>query len=101
MVGNQTFIGGTGGDSYRFLWRENWEGGHDKIIGFNAAEGDAIAYSNKPKSWDDPDLLKITSVETVGHTIYTATEISTGEVVHTLDVDAVGLPEPYFDYYLG
>ena len=31
----------------------------------------------------------------------TSVEIATGQVVHTLDVDAVGLPEPEPWYYLG
>jgi Ca2+-binding RTX toxin-like protein len=101
MEGDQTFIGGAGGDSYRFLWREGWNGGHDKVIGFNKAEGDHIAYSNQFESDNGPDPLLISAVENAGHTIYTATEIATGQVVHTLDVDAVGLPPPIIGYYLG
>lgn len=98
--GNQTFIGGSGGDDYRFLWREGMDGGYDKIIGFNAAEGDAIGYSNRLESLEGPEVV-VTALETGGHTIYTSTVVETGEIVHTLDVDAINLPEPYFDYYLG
>jgi hypothetical protein len=41
--------------------------------------------------------VKTTGVEKNGHTIYTTTQVETGLVLHTLDVDAIGLPDPgYF-----
>ena len=38
------------------------------------------------------------SREVAGHTIYTTVDSRSDQVIHTLDVDAVGLPPP--DYYL-
>jgi hypothetical protein len=95
--GNQDFTGGGGDDNYLFRWREGENGGSDIIHGFSQADGDLIYYNNMPESATE-DPLKIEAVETDGHTIYTATEIATGSVVHTLDVDAIGLPLP--SYYI-
>jgi hypothetical protein len=100
-MGNQTFVGGTGADDYRFMWRDGWNGGQDKVLGFKEAEGDRIGYSNQPESYDGPET-SVTSVERNGHTIFTTKVVETGAVVHTLDVDAVGIQDRvYFDYYLG
>ena len=100
-IGNQTFIGGAGGDDYRFMWREGWDSGQDKVIGFSELEGDQIGYSNAPEGGYGPET-EVTAVETGGHTIFTTKVVSTGAVVHTLDVDAVGIQDQvYFDYYLG
>jgi Ca2+-binding RTX toxin-like protein len=98
--GNQTFIGGAGADDYRFLWREGWNGGTDKVIGFSVAEGDAIGFSNRPEDQSGPET-EITSVERNGHTILTTKLVDSGAVVHTVDIDTVGIPEWYEDYYLG
>ncbi|GEO42645.1 hypothetical protein SAE02_67930 [Skermanella aerolata] len=48
-----------------------------------------------------PPPLRLTSEEIGAHTIYTSVEIATGQVVHTLDVDAVGLQPLAEWYYLG
>lgn len=101
MIGDQTFVGGAGDDHYRFMWRDGWNSGQDKVVGFSESEGDWIGYSNMPESGEGPETA-VTAVETGGHTIFTTTVVLTGEVVHTLDVDAVGLQDRvYFDYYLG
>ena len=93
MEGNQTFIGGAGADSYRFQWREGWDSGHDTVIGFNKVEGDRLAFD----VGEDVDSVRISAAEQGGHTIYTSTEVATGLIVHTLEVDAVGLPP--VEYY--
>ena len=101
--GDQDFTGGAGADNYQFLWRPNFEANHDVIHGFSVAEGDWISYNNQYEGdlVSVPDPLVITPVEVDGHTIYTAVEVATGKVVHTLDVDAVGLPPPEPWYFLG
>ena len=101
--GDQDFTGGAGADDYQFLWRKGFAPNHDVIHGFSVAEGDRIYYNNQSEVdlGSIPDPLRITPVESGGHTIYTAVEIATGEVAHTLDVDAVGLPKPEPWYYLG
>lgn len=93
--GNQDMTGGAGADRFMFRWRVGDDGGHDVVRGFNAAEGDRLMFNNMP-SHESDDPLVITSVEQDGHTLFTATEIATGLVVHTVDVDAVGLPAPEF-----
>ena len=101
--GNQDFTGGAGADAYHFLWRSNIPTNHDVIHGFSVVEGDRIAFNNQSDAdfGSVPSPLEITSEEVDGHTIYTSVEIATGAVVHTLDVDAVGLPEPDPWYFLG
>ena len=101
--GDQDFTGGGGADEYQFYWRKGFELNHDTIHGFSVAEGDTIAFGNQSESdlGNVPVPLEITAEEVNGHTIYTSVEIATGQVVHTLDVDAVGLPEPEPWYYLG
>lgn len=93
--GSQDMTGGVGADRFMFRWREGEDGGHDVVRGFSVAEGDRLLWNNMPPDESD-DPLTITSVEQDGHTIYTATEIGTGLVVHTVEVDAVGLPAPEF-----
>lgn len=93
--GNQDMTGGGGADRFMFWWRQGENGGHDIVRGFSLAEGDRLMWNNMP-DYESVDPLVITSVEQDGHTIYTSTEITTGHVVHTLDVDAVGLPAPEF-----
>ena len=88
--GNQVITGGGGADDYLFRWEPGMDGGRDTIHGFNKAEGDRIGFSLV-----EGDPLRTTAVEKAGHTIYTSTEIATGQVVHVLDVDAVGLPAPF------
>lgn len=100
IEGNQTFIGGEGADDYRFLWRENRSPSTDKIIGFSVEEGDTIAFSNRPEDQSGPET-EITARESNGHTILTTKRVDTGEVVHTVDIDTVGIPGWYEDYYLG
>ncbi|MGF7206622.1 Ca2+-binding RTX toxin-like protein [Skermanella aerolata] len=100
--GDQDFTGGGGADEYQFYWRKGFEPNHDTVHGFSVAEGDTIAFGNQSENdLDEPLPLDITAEEVNGHTIYTSVEIATGQVVHTLDVDAVGLPEPQPWYYLG
>ena len=92
-AGSQDMTGGGGGDRFVFRWRVGEDGGHDVVRGFDATEGDRLFWDNMPAHESD-DPLVITSVEQDGHTLYTATEIATGLVVHMVDVDAVGLPAP-------
>jgi Ca2+-binding RTX toxin-like protein len=101
--GDQDFTGGAGADEYQFYWRKGFELNHDVIHGFSVAEGDTIAWGNQSEAdvFSVPPPLLITAVETDGHTLYTSVEIATGEVAHTLDVDAIGLPDPLPWYYLG
>lgn len=102
-AGNQDFTGGGGADQYQFLWRQGFEPNHDVIHGFSVAEGDVIEFNSQFEGdlGTIPAPLRLTSEEIGGHTIYTSVEIATGQVVHTLDVDAVGLPPPAEWYYLG
>jgi hypothetical protein len=89
--GNETFSGGGGGDLFEFS-----EGvtsgkslGNDKIVGYNAAEGEYISFSwDAYGSYTDP--MNISVVERNGHTIFTSSTLN-GAVFHTLDVDAVGV----------
>jgi Ca2+-binding RTX toxin-like protein len=94
--GNQILNGGGGADTFRFLMRPDSFTGNDKITGFNKTGGDSIVFNVNDESYSGPALTKTTAVETAGHTIYTTKEIATGDVVHTLDVDAVGLPPVQF-----
>ena len=87
--GNQVITGGGGGDDFLFRWESGMNGGRDTIHGFSVAEGDRIGFNLV-----EGDPLRTTAVEKAGHTIYTSVEIATGQVVHVLDVDAVGLPPP-------
>lgn len=96
--GDETFIGGGGGDQFQILWRPGWELGNDKIIGFDVLGGDSIT---KNTAFDDaPDLFGISAIEQAGHTLFTFTDTASGQIVGTLDVDAVGLP-PIYDFILG
>jgi Ca2+-binding RTX toxin-like protein len=101
--GDQDFTGGAGADQYQFYWRKGFERNDDTVHGFSVAEGDRIYFGNQSESdyGSTPAPLRITAEEVGGHTIYTSVEVATGQVVHTLDVDAVGLPEPEPWYYLG
>ncbi|QQP93873.1 hypothetical protein IGS68_33690 (plasmid) [Skermanella sp. TT6] len=102
-AGNQDFTGGGGADQYQFYWRPGFVPNHDVIHGFSVAEGDIIEFNSQRETdlGTVPPPLELTSEEIGGHTIYTSVEIATGQVVHTLDVDAVGLPPPAEWYYLG
>ena len=92
--GNETFKGGGGADVFYMPWEDPTRKlGNDKIIGFNAADGDRIM-----KAWFTGTHgidLKTTAVEKNGHTIFTS-RTADGTVIHTLDVDAVGLPPGTF-----
>jgi Ca2+-binding RTX toxin-like protein len=92
--GNETFKGGGGADVFYMPWEDPTRKlGNDKIIGFNAAEGDKII-----KAWFTGAHgidLKTTAVEKNGHTIFTS-KTADGTVIHTLDVDAIGLPPATF-----
>lgn len=92
--GSETFKGGGGADVFYMPWNDPaTKLGNDKIVGFNAAEGDRImkAYFTGAHGID----LKTTAVEKNGHTIFTS-RTADGTVIHTLDVDAVGLPPGTF-----
>lgn len=97
--GNETFRGGDGHDEYLTLWRPGLDTGHDVIIGFNPAE-DSIAKNSYDEDYTGSDPLAVTAVERAGHTYFSFIQNSTGAVVGTLDVDAVGLP-PIADYMMG
>jgi Ca2+-binding RTX toxin-like protein len=101
--GDQDFTGGKGADAYQFLWRPGFEPNHDVVHGFSLAEGDTIAFNSQFEGdlGTIPAPLELTIEEIGGHTIYTSVEIATGEVAHTLNVDAVGLPPPADWYFLG
>ncbi|WP_157619243.1 calcium-binding protein [Skermanella stibiiresistens] len=89
-AGDETFIGGGGADLFLMSWNGPGTGmGSDRIVGFNAAEGDRIESAFFTGVFGSN--LKTTAVEKNGHTILTS-RMSDGTVVHTLDVDAVGLP---------
>lgn len=100
--GDETFIGGAGADDYLFLYRAGIGPiGHDRIVGFNAGE-DHIA-TNGFIDTDTKDIvLTVTASESNGWTTFTSKD-SGGNVVHILDVDAVGLaPDTlYAEYLLG
>jgi Ca2+-binding RTX toxin-like protein len=101
--GDQDFTGGKGADAYQFLWRAGFEPNHDVVHGFSVAEGDTIEFNSQFEGdlGTIPAPLRLTTEEINGHTIYTSVEIASGQVVHTLDVDAVGLPPPADWYFLG
>jgi Ca2+-binding RTX toxin-like protein len=89
--GDETFAGGGGADLFLMSWNDPSQGmGHDRIIGFNAAEGDRIASASFTGTHGVD--LKTSWIEKNGHTIFTS-RMPDGTVVHTLDVDAVGLPK--------
>jgi Ca2+-binding RTX toxin-like protein len=84
--GDETFVGGGGDDLFHFGW-----GGSDRIVGFNAAEGDLISFRWGPGGAYSSPPIDIEMVERNGHTIMTSIRPD-GTVRHTLDVDAVGIP---------
>jgi len=92
--GSEAFKGGGGADIFYMPWDDPSRGlGNDRITGFNPAEGDRImkAYFTGTHGID----LITTAVEKNGHTIFTS-KTADGTVIHTLDVDAVGLPPGTF-----
>jgi Ca2+-binding RTX toxin-like protein len=101
-TGDQVFDGGGGADRFQFLHRVGYFSGHDTVKGFSKAQGDRIQFNNEDygsgPDWDLSARHVTNKVEQNGHTIYTTSDSQTGQVMHVLDVDAVGLPPP--DYYL-
>lgn len=85
--GNETFIGGGGGDLFDFSGIRPH--GLDRITGFNAAEGDLVTTRWSEKGWYT-DPVNVDIVESSGHTIVTSSKLD-GTVFHVLDIDAVGV----------
>lgn len=88
-IGAETFHGGQGRDQF-FI--EMVSGETDRLTGFDSS--DAIVTT----LWEDSqgnDIARRTITETNGHTIVTTKSFS-GTVLHTLDIDAVGLPRDIF-----
>jgi Ca2+-binding RTX toxin-like protein len=92
--GNEVFRGAAGADTFHMAWGGPGTAmGQDRIEGFSLQEGDRIITSFK----SHPEIgLKTAVTEMNGHTIYTTT-LANGTVIHTLDVDAVGLPPAWPD----
>jgi Ca2+-binding RTX toxin-like protein len=88
--GNETFNGRGGADDFVIF---SSSGDTDKIVGFNAAEdqvwGDIWFNSNGDR------ITNRTITEAGGETIVTTSSFA-GEVLHTLHIDAVGLPQDVF-----
>lgn len=84
--GDQLFIGGAGADTFRYEHFLGSFGGNDEIDGFSLAQGDRVQF------YDADPRITTKAVEAGGHTIYTTTDSQSGQVLHTLDVDAIGLP---------
>lgn len=97
--GDQTFIGGIGEDSFIFAFGDGFNGGHDVIKNFDKNHDDIGMFVATDDIGDAP--YSTAAVESNGHTIYTSTSNSTGEVLNVLDVDAIGLPAPYEYYDMG
>lgn len=96
VTGDQVFNGGTGADTFQYIHRVGYFGGHDTIVGFSKAQGDRIQFNDEDYGYSDRHA--ISKVEQNGHTIYTTSDSQSGQLMHTLDVDAIGLPPP--EYYL-
>ena len=97
-IGNQHFSGGAGHDHFQYAHRVGVNQGRDTITGFNKAE-DRIEwntedYGSNGNGWDNYERHHVAVVEKNGHTIYTTSDTATGQVMHVLDVDAIGLPPP-------
>ncbi|QQP93993.1 hypothetical protein IGS68_35030 (plasmid) [Skermanella sp. TT6] len=84
-----TFDGGAGRDQF-FM---DYGKGIDRLVNFDAAE-DVIVTEMWGDSQGDP-IANRTITEANGHTIVKTTSFS-GTVLHTLDIDAVGLPRDVF-----
>lgn len=98
---DQTFIGGGGADLFIFRFFDGeTNAGDDVINGFSAAEGDRISFNVIADPDGGTNPFNIVQTEANGVTTFTSTDIDTGEVVHTLRVDAVGLP-PDESFFIG
>lgn len=89
--GDQTFIGGAGADEYRFLWRDGFSNGHDRVVGFDADEGDLLQFSVNVFEGENDQHITISTREANGHTVFTLTGDDDGKVYNTIDVDAVNV----------
>lgn len=88
--GNETFAGRGGADDYVIFSNS---GDVDKIVGFNATE-DQVWSDIWFNSNGDP-IANRSIKEAGGETVVTTTSFG-GEVLHTLHIDAVGLPQDVF-----
>ena len=84
-LGDQTFLGGAGSDTFRFDFSPGSFAGHDEVLDFSLAQGDALQFRVS-----DPGITT-TAIEADGHTIYSAFN-SGGGLLGTVEVNAVGLP---------
>lgn len=89
-LGDEIFSGGDGQDEYVFFGAY---GDTDRLVGFDA-DADLIVTTLWSDGNGDP-VANRSIAESAGHTIVTTTDFS-GDVVHTLDIDAIGLPLDIF-----
>lgn len=89
-AGNETFSGRGGADDYVIFSNTS---DVDRIVGFNAAE-DQVWSDIWFNSNGDP-IANRTIKEAGGETVVTTSSFA-GEVLHTLHIDAVGLPADVF-----
>ena len=95
--GNDIFDGGGGSDDFIFMAA----GGFDKIVGFNVDEDMIIA-----DFWASPmgDTIGTRTITEAGGWSTITTTNNAGDLIHTMEVDAVGLTNASFaewDFYSG
>lgn len=97
--GDETLSGGGGADKFRLVWeRFDPAGlGHDRILDYRPAEGDAIETYGWLEYGTDTPALAVTHREVGGSTFYDS-RTSGGELVHVLEVVGVTGLDPNLMY---
>jgi Ca2+-binding RTX toxin-like protein len=86
-AGDQTFIGGNGGDAFNFEFHRGVYAGNDQVLDFSAIKGDHININ-----YDEG--IAYDKVEDDGYTVYRGFDPMSGADLGTLTVLGVDLPSP-------